>query len=169
MISDNVATCSGLWRVGLLYTIIACLSPAQHFNSMADQPQPAPAKPTLPVSTAITATDHGRIVVLAGWLCLAVGTLLSMSRVYVRWPLNVLAGKDDIAYAVSFFLAAIQTAVTINAVGRGFGRVERELEDWQVARISKVRTTFVSRCSTLPKLSRKHLCRDRDDLMYEIH
>lgn len=31
-----------------------------------------------------------------------------------------------------------QTAVTIDAVGRGFGRVERELENWQVDRISKV-------------------------------
>ena len=105
---------------------------------MADQSQPAPPKPTLQVSTAITATDHGQIVVLAGWLCLTIGTLLSIARVYVRWPLNVLAGKDDIAYAVSFLLAAIQTAVTIDAVRRGFGRVERELEDWQVARISKV-------------------------------
>lgn len=105
---------------------------------MADQSQPAPSKPTLQVSTAITATDHGQIVVLAGWLCLAIGTLLSMARIYVRWPLNVLAGKDDTAYAISFFFAVVQTAVTIDAVGRGFGRVERELQDWQVARISKV-------------------------------
>ena len=105
---------------------------------MANQSQPAPPKPTLLVSTAITATDHGQIVVLAGWLCLAVGTLLTMSRVYVQWPLNVLAGKDDIAYAVSFFIAAIQTAVTINAVRRGFGRVERELEDGQIASTAKV-------------------------------
>lgn len=162
MISDNVATCSGLWRVGLLYTIIACLSPAQHFNSMADQPQPAPAKPTLPVSTAITATDHGRIVVLAGWLCLAIGTVLSMARVYVRWPLNVLAGKDDIAYAVLFVLAVIQSAVTIDAVGRGFGRVERELENWQVAMISKVRTISLSRCSILTTLTERYLCLDSE-------
>ena len=105
---------------------------------MADQSQPAPPKPTLLVSTAITATDHGQIVVLAGWLCLAIGSLLSLARVYVRWPLNVLAGKDDIAYTVSFLLAVIQTAVTIDAVGRGFGKVEQELEDWQVARTAKV-------------------------------
>jgi hypothetical protein len=109
---------------------------------MADQSQPAPPKPTLRVSTAITATDHGQIVVLAGWLCLSIGTLLSMARIYVRWPLNVLAGKDDIAYAVSFFFAVIQTAVTIDAVGRGFGKVERELDDGQVARISKVSFCF---------------------------
>lgn len=119
---------------------------------MADQSQPAPPKPTLQVSTAITATDHGQIVVLAGWLCLAIGTLLSMARIYVRWPLNVLAGKDDIAYAVSFFLAVVQTAVTIDAVGRGFGKVERELKDWQVARISKV-----SRFSSEPRSCRKQL------------
>jgi len=61
-----------------------------------------------------------------------------MARVYIRWPLNVLAGKDDIAYAVSMFLAVIQTALTIDAVRKGFGRVEPELEHWQVARISKV-------------------------------
>jgi hypothetical protein len=92
-----------------------------------------------------------------------------MARVYVRWPLNVLAGKDDITYGISFVLAMVQTAVTIDAVGRGFGRVERELEDWQVARKSKARTTFVSRCSTLPRSSGKHLCRDWDDLVYETH
>lgn len=75
-----------------------------------------------------------------------------MARIYVRWPLNVLAGKDDIAYAVSFFLAVVQTAVTIDAVGRGFGKVERELKDWQVARISKV-----SRFSSEPRSCRKQL------------
>jgi hypothetical protein len=116
---------------------------------MADYSQPAPPKPTLQVSTAITATDHGQIVVLAGWLCLAIGTLLSMARVYVRWPLNVLAGKDDIAYAISF-LTVVQTAVTIDAVGRGFGKVERELDDEQVGRISKV-----SRFSSDPHIRRK--------------
>jgi hypothetical protein len=104
---------------------------------MSNQSRVAPPKPTLQVSTAITATDHGQIVVLAGWLCLAIGTLLSIARVYIRWPLNVLAGKDDIAYAISMLLAVIQTAVTIDAVRRGFGRVELELEDWQIARISK--------------------------------
>lgn len=99
---------------------------------MADQPQPAPAKPTLQVTTAITATDHGQIVVLAGWLCLAIGTVLSMARVYVRWPLNVLAGKDDITYAVSFLLAVIQSAVTIDAVGEALVGLK---ESWRAGRL----------------------------------
>ena len=103
----------------------------------------APPKPTLQVSTAITTTDHGQIVVLAGWLCLAIGTSLSMARIYIRWPLNVLAGKDDIAYSVSVLFAFVQTAVIIDAVRRGFGRVAPELEDWQVVRISKVSTISV--------------------------
>ena len=141
-----------------MYTVVAYLSLAQSLDSMADQPQPAPSKPTLQVSTAVTATDHARIVVLAGWLCLAIGTVLSMARVYVRWPLNVLAGKDYIAYAVSFLLAVIQSAVTIGAVGRGFGRVERELESWQDARISKVRTISLSRCFMLSISTKRHFC-----------
>lgn len=64
---------------------------------MADQTPTALPKPTLQTSTAITPTDHGQLVALASWLCMAIGTLLSMARLYVRWPLNVLAGKDDIA------------------------------------------------------------------------
>lgn len=110
---------------------------------MAGETKDASAKPTLQVSTAITATDHGQIVVLAGWLCLTIGTLLSIARVYVRWPLNVLAGKDDIAYTVSMVFAIIQTAVTIDAVRRGFGRVESESADWQILSTSKVSAMHV--------------------------
>lgn len=83
---------------------------------MADETQAQPPKPTLRTSTAITATDHGQVVVLASCTCLAIGISLSIARVYVRWPLNVLAGKDDVAYAVAMFAAVVQTAITVNAV-----------------------------------------------------
>jgi len=97
-----------------------------------------PAKPTLQLSTAITATDHGQIVVLVAWLCFTAGVLLSLVRIYIRWPLNALAGKDDVAYAVSALLAIIQTAITINAVNNGFGRTESELGGAQVVDAAKV-------------------------------
>jgi len=97
-----------------------------------------PPKPTLQVSTAVTATDHGQIVVLVAWLCFTAGLLLSLVRVYIRWPLNALAGKDDGAYAVSAILAIIQTAITINAVSNGFGRTESELNDTRVVNVAKV-------------------------------
>ena len=104
-------------------------------SSATDVPPP---KPTLQVSTAVTATDHGQIVVLVAWLCFTAGLLLSLVRVYIRWPLNALAGKDDAAYAASALLAIIQTAITINAVSNGFGRTESELSDTQVAYAAKV-------------------------------
>ena len=104
-------------------------------SSATDVPPP---KPTLELSTAVTATDHGQIVVLVAWLCFTAGLLLSLVRVYIRWPLNALAGKDDGAYAVSAILAIIQTAITINAVSNGFGRTESELSDTQVAYAAKV-------------------------------
>ena len=104
-------------------------------SSAADVPPP---KPTLQVSTAVTATDHGQIVVLVAWLCFTAGLLLSLVRVYIRWPLNALAGKDDGAYAVSAIFAIIQTAITINAVSNGFGRTESELSDTQVVDAAKV-------------------------------
>ena len=104
-------------------------------SSATDVPPP---KPTLQVSTAVTATDHGQIVVLVAWLCFTAGLLLSLVRVYIRWPLNALAGKDDGAYAVSAILAIIQTAITINAVSNGFGRTESELSDTQVVDAAKV-------------------------------
>lgn len=104
-------------------------------SSATDVPPP---KPTLELSTAVTATDHGQIVVLVAWLCFTAGLLLSLVRVYIRWPLNALAGKDDGAYAVSAILAIIQTAVTINAVSNGFGRTESELSDTQVVDAAKV-------------------------------
>ena len=104
-------------------------------SSATDVPPP---KPTLQLSTAVTATDHGQIVVLVAWLCFTAGVLLSLVRVYIRWPLNALAGKDDGAYAVSAILAIIQTAITINAVKNGFGRTESELSGTQVVDAAKV-------------------------------
>lgn len=104
-------------------------------SSATDVPPP---KPTLQLSTAVTATDHGQIVVLVAWLCFTAGVLLSLVRVYIRWPLNALAGKDDVAYAVSALLAIIQTAITINAVNNGFGRTESELGGSQVVDAAKV-------------------------------
>lgn len=109
---------------------------------MADQTQAVLPRPTLQTSTAITATDHGQIVVLASLLCVAIGVLLSIARVYIRWPLNVLAGKDDIAYAVAMVTAAVQTAVTVSAVQRGFGKVDSDLSEWQMISTSKVSPTL---------------------------
>jgi hypothetical protein len=114
---------------------------------MKDEMQAPLPKPTLQASTAITATDHGQIVVLASCICLAIGILLSIARVYVRWPLNVMAGKDDLAYAVAMCLATAQTAITINAVQRGFGKVESELSEWQVVNTSKVSTISSRSCA----------------------
>lgn len=89
-------------------------------------------------STAITATDHGQIVALAAWLCFTAGVLLSAVRVYVRWPLTALAGKDDIAYAVSMLFAIVQTAMTLDEVRKGFGKIEADLEEQQIVSIAKV-------------------------------
>ena len=97
-----------------------------------------PPLPTLQLSTAVTATDHGQIVVLVAWLCFTAGILLSLVRVYIRWPLNALAGKDDATYAVSAILAIIQTAITIDAVSNGFGRTESELDGTQAVDAAKV-------------------------------
>ena len=105
---------------------------------MASATDVPPPKPTLQLSTAITETDHGQIVVLVAWLCFTAGVLLSLVRVYIRWPLNALAGKDDVAYAVSALFAIIQTAITINAVNNGFGRTESELGGSQVVDAAKV-------------------------------
>jgi len=52
--------------------------------------------------------------------------------------LNALAGKDDAIYAVSIFLATIQTAVTVHAVSKGLGRTESELNGMQVINTAKV-------------------------------
>lgn len=109
---------------------------------MTDEMQAPLPKPTLQASTVITATDHGKIVVLASCICLAIGILLSIARVYVRWPLNVMAGKDDVAYAVATCLATAQTGITVNAVQRGFGKVESELSESQVVNTSKVSPIF---------------------------
>ena len=105
---------------------------------MSDSTDVAPPLPTLLLSTAVTPTDHGQIVVLVAWLCFTAGILLSMVRLYIRWPLNALAGKDDLTYAISTVFAIVQTAITINAVGKGFGRIQRELNPAQVVAAAKV-------------------------------
>lgn len=98
----------------------------------------APPIPTLQLSNAVTETDHGQIVVVVAWLCLTAGILLSLVRVYIRWPLNALAGKDDAAYAVSAIFAVVQTAIAIDAVKKGFGQTESELRQPQVVDAAKV-------------------------------
>jgi len=105
---------------------------------MSSATEASPPLSTLQLSTAVTATDHGQIVVLVAWLSFTAGILLSFVRVYIRWPLNALAGKDDATYAVSFLLATIQTAITINAVSKGFGRMESDLDVTQVINAAKV-------------------------------
>jgi hypothetical protein len=104
-------------------------------SSAADNPPPIP---TLRVSTAVTATDHGQVIALVAWLCFTAGMLLSLVRLYIRWPLNRLAGKDDVTYAVSALFAIVQTAITINAVSKGLGRAKSELERKQVVDAAKV-------------------------------
>jgi hypothetical protein len=103
--------------------------------SSADNPPPLP---TLKFSTAVTATDHGQIIALVAWLCFTAGILLSLVRLYIRWPLNRLAGKDDVTYAVSALFAIVQTSIIINAVSNGLGRTESELEGKQVIHAAKV-------------------------------
>lgn len=98
--------------------------------------------PKLQVSDAVTATDHGKLVVLAAWLCLTAGILLSAARVYIRWPLNALAGKDDVIYAAAMALAIVQTAITLHAVENGFGRTETELSRHQSIYAAKVSYTL---------------------------
>ena len=102
----------------------------------------APTIPTLELSTAVTATDHGQIIAVVAWLCFTAGVLLSLVRVYIRWPLNMLAGKDDVTYAVSALFAIVQTAITINAVSKGLGRTHSELEEAQVVDAAKVSQSF---------------------------
>ena len=58
-----------------------------------------------------------------------------------------MAGKDDLAYAVAMCLATVQTAITINAVQRGFGKVGSELSEWQVVNTSKVSAIFSRGCA----------------------
>lgn len=105
---------------------------------MSDPTGVAPPLPTLLRSTAVTPTDHGQIVVLVAWLCFTAGILLSLMRLYIRWPLSALAGKDDLTYAISTLFAIIQTAITIHAVTKGFGRTELELSPAQALAAAKV-------------------------------
>jgi len=96
------------------------------------------APPTLEFSNAVTPTDHGQIIAVVAWLCFTAGVLLSLVRVYIRWPLSMLAGRDDVTYAVSALFAIVQTAITISAVNKGLGQTQSELEEKQVVDAAKV-------------------------------
>jgi hypothetical protein len=122
-------------EVSLLGSAYCCCSNINIMSSATDVAQPIP---TLRFSAAVTPTDHGQIIVLVAWLCFTAGILLSLVRVYIRWPLNALAGKDDAAYAASALVAIIQTAITIDAVSKGLGRTDLELEEGQVVDAAKV-------------------------------
>lgn len=95
--------------------------------------------PTLLVSDAVTPTDHGKIVVLVGWLCMIAGVLCTLARLQIRWPLPALAGRDDYTCAVAACLAIVQTAVTFHAVDDGFGKTEGDLSPRQTVNVEKVR------------------------------
>ncbi|KAK5714298.1 hypothetical protein LTR17_017229 [Elasticomyces elasticus] len=88
---------------------------------MAD---PAAPVPTLIVSTAVTDTDHAKIVTVAGWLC-------------IRWPLQSLMGWDDGLCFASTLIAVIQTAVVLRLAETGFGRTEDELRQGQSQHVAK--------------------------------
>ena len=101
--------------------------------------------PTLLVSTAVTDDDQGKIVVLAGWLCLIAGVLCTLARLQIRWPLPALAGTDDYLCAAATALAIVQSAVTFHAVDEGFGKTERDLGPAQVKNVQKVSLVMVYR------------------------
>lgn len=136
---SSYCTASPPWSFSSIDVPNLLLRSAYCSNTAMSSPTGAPPPiPTLQLSTAVTATDHGQIVVLIAWLCFTAGILLSLVRVYIRWPLSALAGKDDATYAVSALFAIIQTAITINAVSKGFGRTESELDGTQVVNAAKV-------------------------------
>jgi hypothetical protein len=107
---------------------------------MADSTGTGNIVPTLEVSTAITATNHGQIVVVLAWLSFTAGVMISAVRMQVRWSSNSIAGKDDLACAVSTVIAVVQTAVILNTVRNGFGRTGTDLGDAQAMGIAKVST-----------------------------
>jgi hypothetical protein len=107
---------------------------------MTDSAGTGSTAPTLEVSTAITPTDHGQIVVVFAWLSFTAGVMISAVRMQVRWPSNSRAGKDDIACAVSTMLAFVQTAIVLNTVRNGLGRMGTDLGAGQAMRIAKVST-----------------------------
>jgi hypothetical protein len=111
-----------------------------HIAIMADSTGTGVAVPTLEVSTAVTATDHGQIVVVFAWLSFTAGVMVSAVRMQIRWPSNSVAGKDDLACAVSTVIAFVQTAFILNTVRNGFGRVHTDLGDAQAMGIAKVST-----------------------------
>lgn len=123
----------------------------------------ATAVPRLELSTAVTDVDHGQVVALAAWLCFTAGVLLSVVRVYIQWPLNALVGKDDYAYAVSFGLTIVQTAVTVNAVRNGFGKTGYELDRRQAIDVAKVSM------STPPIQSLDGDCAQNERNVHNVH
>lgn len=118
----------------------------------------------LRLSTAVTATDHGQIIALVAWLCFTAGMLLSLVRLYIRWPLNRLAGKDDVTYAVSALFAVLQSAITINAVSKGLGQTESELEKGQVLDAAKV-SQLQSVLQDMHSIHHYHLLTSVSDLL----
>lgn len=107
---------------------------------MADSTAAGDAVPTLEVSNAITASDQGQMVVVFAWLSFTAGVMISAVRMQVRWPSNSRAGKDDLACAVSTMVAFVQTAVVLNTIRNGFGRIGTDLGDGQAMVIAKVGT-----------------------------
>ena len=105
---------------------------------MADSIEASNAVPPLEISNAITASDHGQLVVLFAWLSFTAGVLISAVRVQIRWPSNSTAGKDDLACAISTGVAFVQTAIVLNTVRNGFGRIASDLDDVQATKIAKV-------------------------------
>ncbi|KAK5698452.1 hypothetical protein LTR17_023656 [Elasticomyces elasticus] len=101
---------------------------------MADLAAPIP---TLIVSTAVTDTDHAKIVSVAGWLCMVAGVLCTLARIYIRWPLRLLSGWDDVLCLVATLVAVIQTAVVLRLADTGFGQTEDELRQGQPRNIAK--------------------------------
>lgn len=61
----------------------------------------AGASPSLLMSTAVTDSDHGIVVTVVAWLCLAASVIFLGARIHIRWPLGELFGRDDAACTVS--------------------------------------------------------------------
>ncbi|KAK4896489.1 hypothetical protein LTR27_005705 [Elasticomyces elasticus] len=102
---------------------------------MAD---PAAFVPTLIVSTAVTDTNHAKIVTVAGWLCMVAGVLCTLARIQIRWPLRSLVGWDDALCFVATLVAVIQTTIVLRLAETGFGRTENELRQSQSQNVAKL-------------------------------
>ena len=114
--------------------------------------------PTLLVSSAVTPDDHGKIVLVVGWLCLIAGVLCTLARLQIRWPLPALAGTDDYLCAAAAGLAIVQTAVTFRAVDDGFGKTESNLGPKQVVNVEKVRLVYSSYSRTCTHAREDDIC-----------